>query len=321
MTGITKFTKTGVFSALNNLRELTISSNYSTMLGYTEEELKTYFKEYIEKGADRLKISQDELLVKIKEYYNGFSFDGEHFVYNPFSILNYFAEYSFENYWMESGSPSFIIDYAKSHLLDPENYLHTYMQANLLTSYEIESAPPESFLVQSGYLTFKERDEELGYLLDYPNKEVRNSFSELILLGTCGVSKTTESSIATEIILGLKERDFGRVFEQMNRMISAIPYNLHDKKESYYHSLMLTLFWACGLNALAEERTSRGMSDIVLNYHGDIYIIEFKKNKAQVALEQIKAKGYGKKYGAATLIGIEIDADAKSFKEYVLEKT
>jgi hypothetical protein len=62
------------------------------------------------------------------------------------------------------------------------------------------------------------------------------------------------------------------------------------------------------------------MSDLVLNYRGDIYIIEFKKDKATVALEQIKSKGYGKKYGAATLIGIEIDADAKSFKEYVLEK-
>jgi hypothetical protein len=101
---------------------------------------------------------------------------------------------------------------------------------------------------------------------------------------------------------------------------------------------MLTLFWACGLNALAEERTSLGMSDrqdvavrsahrmcekrgadLVLNYHGDIYIIEFKKDKATVALEQIKAKGYGKKYGAATLIGIEIDEKAKRFKEYILE--
>jgi hypothetical protein len=61
-------------------------------------------------------------------------------------------------------------------------------------------------------------------------------------------------------------------------------------------------------------------ADLVLNYRGDIYIIEFKKDKATVALEQIKAKGYGKKYGAATLIGIEIDADAKHFKEYVLEK-
>jgi hypothetical protein len=320
MTGITKFTKTGVFSALNNLRELTISGNYSTMFGYTEEELRAYFKEYIEKGANQFKISQDELLAKIKEYYNGFSFDGEHFVYNPFSILNYFAEYSFENYWMNSGSPSFIIDYAKAHALHPEGYLQTYIRESKLTSYEIEAAPPESFLVQSGYLTFKEKHETLGYLLDYPNKEVRDSFSELVLLGTYNMSEMTESNIVTEIIMGLEEHDFSRVFEQMNRVIAAIPFNLHDKKESYYHSVTLTLFWACGLNVSAEERTSRGMADLVLNYHGDIDIIEFKKDKATVALEQIKAKGYGKKYGAATLIGIEIDAEARHFRDYVLEK-
>jgi hypothetical protein len=320
MTGITKFTKTGVFSALNNLNELTTDEKYSEMFGYTQEELDNYFKEYIDDISIETKTDRSEIVAKIKEYYDGFSFDGEHFVYNPFSILNYFSKRKLKNYWMQSGSPSFIINYAKLHMLDPENYLHTYMQEDMLTSYEIESAPPQSFLVQSGYLTFKERRENLGYLLDYPNKEVQNSFSGLILLGTFGMSEVTKSSIATEITMGLDKRDFGRVFEQMNRMISAIPFNLHDKKESYYHSVMLTLFWACGLNALAEERTSRGMSDLVLNYRGDIYIIEFKKDKATVALEQIKSKGYGKKYGTATLIGIEIDADAKSFKKYVLEK-
>jgi hypothetical protein len=122
-------------------------------------------------------------------------------------------------------------------------------------------------------------------------------------------------------------------------MLSAIPFNLYGKNESYYHSLMLTLFWACGLNVFAEERTSQGMSsrqdvavrsahrmcekrgaDLVLNYHGDIYIIEFKKATARAALKQIKTKGYGKKYGAATLIGIEIDEKAKKFKKYLLEK-
>jgi hypothetical protein len=131
---------------------------------------------------------------------------------------------------------------------------------------------------------------------------------------------TTKSSIATEITMGLDKRDFSRVFEQMNRMLSAIPFNLYGKNESYYHSVMLTLFWACGLNALAEERTSLGMSDLVLNYQGDIYNIEFKKTSAKAALKQIKSKGYGKKYGAATLIGIKIDEKAKRFKKYVLEK-
>jgi hypothetical protein len=54
----------------------------------------------------------------------------------------------------------------------------------MLTAYEIEQAPPQNFLAQSGYLTFKEDDPERGYRLDYPNREVRNNMSELILLGS-----------------------------------------------------------------------------------------------------------------------------------------
>ncbi|MDR3237576.1 MAG: AAA family ATPase, partial [Spirochaetia bacterium] len=217
MTGITKFTKTGVFSALNNLNELTTDEKYSEMFGYTQEELDGYFKEYIDDISIETKQERSEIIAKIKEYYDGFSFDGKHFVYNPFSILNYFSKRELRNYWMQSGSPSFIIDYAKLHLLDPYNYLHTYIREDRLTSYEIESAPPESFLVQSGYLTFKEKHETLGYLLDYPNKEVQNSFSELILLGTFDMNEMTENSIVTEILMGFEEHDFGKVFEQMNR--------------------------------------------------------------------------------------------------------
>ncbi len=66
------------------------------MLGYTQEELEHYFKVYIKETSKEIGISEEELLKGLKEYYNGFSFDGEHYVYNPFSILKFFEEKNFK---------------------------------------------------------------------------------------------------------------------------------------------------------------------------------------------------------------------------------
>lgn len=332
ITGITKFTKTGVFSTLNNLVELSMNSEYGSMFGYTQQELEQYFEDYLEIGTSRLKVSREELLKKIRDYYNGFSFDGEHFVYNPFSILNFFLEYEFNNYWIESGASSFLVEYARKHSLKPEEYLNTYMRKSMLTTYEIEQAPPINFLVQSGYLTFKGKDQELGYLIDYPNKEVRDAFSELILLGSYEIPENKNDLLRGNIIKGFREKDFDAVFQEMKRLFSAIPYVLFEKKkegekeefwnarnENFFHTVILTLLWSCALDVKAEEMTNRGRSDIVIEYSEDIYILELKTGSAERALTQIKKKGYPEKYRdrQVTLIGIEIDAERRTLGKYI----
>ncbi|MDR1636274.1 MAG: AAA family ATPase, partial [Treponema sp.] len=111
LTGITKISKAGIFSTLNHLIELTTQEKYSTMLGITGDELETCFSEHLEAGVEKLNVSREELVGQIRDYYDGFSFDGEHFVYNPFSILNFFNEYKFKNYWVSSGPPSSLLEY------------------------------------------------------------------------------------------------------------------------------------------------------------------------------------------------------------------
>ncbi|OQY10609.1 MAG: AAA family ATPase, partial [Marinitoga sp. 4572_148] len=118
ITGITKFTKTGVFSALNNLSDISLNKKYAQMFGYTQEELEYYFKDYIKELSEEMGITEKELLKEMKKYYNGFSFDGEHYVYNPFSILRFFNEGKFQNYWFESGSPSFLYEYIKGKKIE-----------------------------------------------------------------------------------------------------------------------------------------------------------------------------------------------------------
>jgi hypothetical protein len=87
-------------------------------------------------------------------------------------------------------------------------------------SVEIEQAPPESFLFQSGYLTFKEKDPEMGYLLGYPNREVRDSFSRLVLESAYNMDIRTRSHLHQNIIMALRERKFQPIFDAMKQTLA-----------------------------------------------------------------------------------------------------
>jgi hypothetical protein len=337
ITGITKFTKVGVFSTLNNLQDISTHERYSQMLGYTREEIERDFNEWIELGMKTAGTSRKDFLKMIKEQYNGFSFDGRHFVYNPFSILNYLDSVKFKNYWVESGSPSFIIKYAERHDLNPDQWLGKYVEEDILSTYEIEEAPPVSFLIQAGYLTFKDYQKDSGYLIDYPNKEVRGSFSKLLMVSEYNNNAQEANDIRQNIIKALDSRNFDLLYEQIRRTFSNIPYTIFEPRkkdeaketerayiermEGFYHSVILTMLWAAGINVRAEELTALGRSDLILEYEDEVYIIELKKQPPEVSLKQIKNKQYGMKYGNRKLylVGIEIDDENRNVSDYKIE--
>ncbi|WGS64878.1 ATP-binding protein [Marinitoga aeolica] len=327
LTGITKFTKTGVFSALNNLNDISLNRKYSQMLGYTQEELEHYFKEHIEETAKEMGISKEELLKEIKTYYNGFSFDGEHFVYNPFSVLRFFDERKFQNYWFESGSPSFIYEYVKGRKIEYEDLVKYTVDTLDFTTREIEDANANIFFAQAGYLTFK-GIKKYGitekYILDYPNLEVKNSFSKLILEANYSLNEETYEKIY-EIYELVEENKIEGLIKEIKRIISAIPYNLHQNRESYYHSLIYTILASAGLNVTAEELTNLGRIDLLLEHNDKIYLFEIKLDKsAKEAINQIKEKKYYEKYTSRNkeiyIIGIKINSEKRNIEEYIIEK-
>src|SRR6056297_759954 len=338
ITGITKFTKVGVFSTLNNLDDISTWDEVSQMLGYTQEELERDFEPYLEVCETSMAMKGQELFESIKAHYNGFSFDGRLFVYNPFSILNFFNKHEFDNYWVESGSPSFIVKYAKRHDLKPDRFLGKYLQKSILSTYEIEEAPPVSFLIQAGYLTFKDYKKNEGYLIDYPNKEVRDSFSKLLMVSEYNNDSQEANDIRQNIIKALDSRNFDLLYEQMRRTFSNIPYTIFEPRkkdeaaeterayierlEGFYHSVILTMLWAAGINVRAEELTALGRSDLIMEYEQDVYIIELKKQSPEVSLTQIREKKYGTKYGTRKLylVGIEIDDEIRNVSGYRIEE-
>ncbi|AEX85571.1 Protein of unknown function (DUF1703)/Predicted AAA-ATPase [Marinitoga piezophila KA3] len=325
ITGITKFTKTGVFSALNNLNDISLDTAYSQMFGYTQEELEYYFKEHIEKTAKKFGITKKELLEEMKRYYNGFSFDGEHTVYNPFSILQFFQKKELRNYWFESGSPSFLYEYIKGKKIEYEDLVKTPVSAEDFSTREIEDAKANIFFTQAGYLTFKGIKKyglKKKYILDYPNFEVKNSFSTLILEANYGFNDE-EINRVSEIYLKIEENDIKGLIEEIKKIISAVPYNLHKKEEKYYHSLIFTIIASAGIDVKAEELTNLGRSDLVIDFDDRIYLFEIKLDQSSdEALKQIKEMKYYEKYSGKEiyLIGININSEKRNIEEYIIEK-
>ena len=319
LTGISKFTKTGVFSAMNNLRDISMVEEFGDIVGYTQEELEADFAGWIGAAAEKMNVTRERLLQRMKDYYDGFCFDGKTRLYNPFSILNFLADREFKNYWYHSGSPTFILSYLRSHGIDdPEVYRHKSVPADFADSQEIERAKPESFLFQSGYLTI-ESAEEQELTLDYPNREVLNAISRLYLDNVYRVEGFT--SLGSNLWRALKDGDIDGAVKLYNTALAGIPYqDFSQQNESLYRSLFLMLLRGAGVSAQGEVPTNRGRSDVLVLFPSRAVVLEFKlaRSAGEIARlrdegrKQIEEKGYSKPHDgegrAVTSAVIVVDA-------------
>ena len=311
LTGVSKFAKAGVFSGLNNLKDISMSEEYSDIVGYTQQELEKYFVDWLDKAMKKHSLNREDLLAKIKKYYDGFSFDGKMRVYNPFSVLNFFSEANFDNYWYNSALPSFLVKYLKKHGINsPKSYINKEISVESTNSREIEVATVESFLLQTGYLTIKKREGQL-ITLDYPNKEVSSSMAGLYLENMYNIE--SYASLGNRIWKSLIAGNLENVVELFNQALKPIPYddfsenrekNGEERGEYWYCSLFVMLLNATDLIFYPEVHLSNGRPDIVIPFDDKIIIIEFKfaKNSRGVfyqrkkGKEQIKSRDYASTY-------------------------
>jgi hypothetical protein len=186
ITGVSKFSKTSLFSGLNNLNDISLNDNYSTICGYTKNEFKNYFKDYLDIYCENHnEESVESLIGAVNDWYDGYSWDGENFVYNPYSILNLFSENIFDNYWFESGTPTFLLKLIEEKGNIEEDLLKPQIvSSNAFSSFKLKNLNLTAVLMQTGYLTIKKRtefDRNYEYTLDIPNNEVRESLFTHIL--------------------------------------------------------------------------------------------------------------------------------------------
>ena len=299
-TGVSKFAKLSLFSGLNQISDVTLDSKFTTLFGYSQEELESSFREHIARSAEKFTVSEDLLLQEMKLWYNGYSWDGSNFLYNPFSVLNFFSDSNFRNYWFTSGSPNFLIK-----MIAAKNYDVSSIQNTLAveTSFDNIGTGPVSLinlLFQTGYLTIKS-----GYLdnfrqvyrLDFPNFEVKDSLYSYLFAD----ASTTDSDFVTAGISTLRNallnEDLPAFLAILKSLFAQIPSNLHIPQEKFYHSLFIMIMYMSRIQMESEVSTNIGRIDGVIEFVDKIYIIEFKYDlPAEDGLKQIKQKKYYEKY-------------------------
>ena len=299
LTGVSKFSKVGVFSGLNNLEDLTLSPAYAGLLGITEEELGLFFAAHIADFAAREGPSEVELRTQIRHWYNGFCFAaGKEQVYNPFSLLLLFKQRRFANYWFESGTPTFLIELLKERGYDVRELEDLQVDELAFNSYEVENLRPVPLLLQTGYLTIKGYDSESRlYTLSYPNFEVENAFLHHLLSRFSGTENGVLGGTIWQLSTALRGREWERFFDTLQVFFADIPYDIQLPQERYYQTVFYLIFKLLGLRVGAEVRTHRGRIDAVVELSEGVFVFEFKVGgTAEVALAQIAARGYVEPY-------------------------
>ena len=183
LTGVARFGKVSVFSALNNLNDISLDEDFNDICGVSQSELEKYFRQPIQTLAGRHRLSYAETLEKLKEMYDGYHFSNPEFtenVYNPFSLLNCFSKRRFGEFWFDTATPRYLI---KALMKTGMNYsdLHNIaVDESVLVGVNVPEHSAASVLYQAGYLTIKDYDMRFGnYTLDFPNEEVKAGFTKV----------------------------------------------------------------------------------------------------------------------------------------------
>ena len=157
ITGISKFSKVSLFSDLNNLTDLMLARKAVSLTGITQEELERDFAPHIQHSAELLSMSESELLANMKLWYNGYSYDGETFLYNPYSLLNFFDTGRFGNFWFASGTPTFLVNVIRNDNMGVHEIEEKEIEEIVFDKFSIEEPDIYNLLFQTGYLTIKNR--------------------------------------------------------------------------------------------------------------------------------------------------------------------
>ena len=316
LTGVSKFSKVSLFSGLNNLTDITIDPQYSAICGYTEEDLDTVFAPELP-GLDR-----DE----IRDWYNGYSWRGQEKVYNPFDILLLFRRQSFEAYWFETGTPTFLIETLLSRGVGALALDNMLGSDDLLSAFDVDHIATEALLFQTGYLTIiqiEPRGGEMYYRLSYPNREVRQSLNRSLLNHLTGdPSQRTEHRARLYDLLLVN--DFAGLESLFKAFFASIPYQWHTNNEianyeGYYASVFYSYFASVGFDIVVEDSGSDGRLDMAVRFNDNVYLFEFKVVELAPegsAMAQLKAKGYADKYRdlgePIFMIGVEFSSEIRN---------
>ena len=321
MTGISKFTKLSVFSALSNIRDMSQEEQYATMFGYTEEELTANFEEHLREHAAIMGKSYEDYRAEMKRWYNGFRFspDVETTVYNPISVAYTLAAKSksgFKATWATTGRPSMLMNYLKREdLLSIDYEKMSGVPAAAFDVADLRNLTATALLFQSGYLTVKDYDADSeDYTIGVPDEEVRRDLATLI----AGVAAGETDVWAANLGKTLLHANWPKFFVGLKSLYAHLPYGPKedDVQEFSYERILYALLASQWVEVVSEDRQSNGRADIVAKHKKGIYVFELKVDEpVDKAFKQICEKKYAEPYLAdgrpIWLIGLSFDSQTR----------
>ncbi|GHV90764.1 ATPase AAA [Spirochaetia bacterium] len=329
LTGVTKFAQVSVFSDLNNLKDISLDPRYNDLCGITQEELERDFVAEIQQVVRDKNTEKKTYLDELKRYYNGYRFSKNPLtVYNPFGLLNHFDQNgAFESYWYATGTPTFLIKLIEDQKIDIVNLESESVMMADFRRFDAQNMEALPVLYQSGYLTIVDYDNELNeYYLDYPNEEVRTSFSQSLLEHYIHAPETDLRALAKTLPRSLIQGDVDGVMHAMKVFLAEVPYDIQIEKERYYQTVFHLIFRMLGLSCRSEVRLAAGRIDSLVETKTLVYCFEFKLNgTADEALAQIDHKDYLLPWQGAALqaggkklfkVGVAFDWERRNIGEW-----
>lgn len=319
ITGVSRFSKVSIFSDLNNLRDITISTHFGAIGGITQAELERDFAPEIE----QLQQDQPSILEDIRKWYNGYSWDLKTTVYNPFSLLNFMADPVFRNYWFATGTPTFLVKQVRDR--GEYNFESVRANENVLGSFDVEHILSIPLLFQTGYLTLKSYNTTTRlYELGYPNQEVKDSLLDNLLSAYREVYPDSSAEVTGDLLLAVNAGDVDGVIRALDSVIGSIPYDhWRADTESIFHIIIFLTFQKVGVDVRTEVHNNKGRCDVLVQTTDYIYVLELKLDgTAQEALDQIMETDYLQPYQADSrkkiAIGISFSSQERKVAEYVV---
>jgi Predicted AAA-ATPase/PD-(D/E)XK nuclease superfamily len=339
ITGVSKFSKVSIFSDLNYITDLTLDTRFATICGFTDAEIRQYCDTGLEDLALKEGKSVEEIMAKIKYWYDGFSWNAVDFVYNPYSTMLLMENQAFKHYWFSSGTPTFLVKLINTDY--KYNFDNVTVSEDDYDWHDLTNLDYTSIMLQTGYLTFKEDLGDGYFKANYPNKEVEKAFSKMLLEGYTNRFPSQITKTVYDIEQCLIKHDLEGMIKIVEEMFKSLPpqffskeYETTDKQgniikvskavnESFYHAIIYLIFNILGVRMDAEAAAGEGRIDAVVETKTHIYIFEFKKDrKAQAAIDQIIKNNYPQKYALSKkeiyLVGISFTLQKRGISDKII---
>ena len=303
ITGITKFSQMSIFSALNNLKDISLMPEFEAICGISKDELFTQLKDGLQDFADKNGVSLEHTARMFKKKYDGYHFSKEkQDIFNPYSVVNALNDRSLKEYWFDSGTPSSLLKLINKFDLKMEDFENTECRASRFNQPVEKVTDLVPFLFQSGYLTIKDyksfiTDSDImeTYTLGYPNGEVRTALADSLFRNYYKVNDSI--ALRTAYMDFMQNDDIDVFIEHLKIFFDGFPFSMNNEKENelHYHSILYTVLTSFGADISANQETALGKADLVLKMPKTIYVIEIKHNRStDVAMKQIKNRRYAK---------------------------